>query len=68
MCLQQAYHTAIRTTSLVRPLMALPFFPHEHIEPVFEIVSASVPLMFVPFIQYIRNQWIAGDVFTVRDL
>ena len=24
--------------------------------------------VFAPFIQYIRNQWISGDVFTVRDL
>ena len=23
---------------------------------------------FAPFIQYIRNQWISGDVFTVHDM
>ena len=48
--------------------MALQVLQHEHIEPVFEILSASSPPMFAPFIQYIRNQWIAGDVFTVCNL
>ena len=68
MGLQQSYQTDIGTKSLVRMLMALPVLPHEHIEPVFEILSASAPLIFAPFLQYIKKQWISGDVFTVRDL
>ena len=68
MGLQQAYQTDIGTKSLGRMYMALPVLPHEHIEPVFEILSASAPPMFAPFIQYIRNQWILGAVFTIRDL
>ena len=68
MGLQQSYQTDIGTKSLVRTLMALPVLPQEHIEPVFDILSASAPLIFAPFLQYIKNQWISGDVFTVRDL
>ena len=48
--------------------MALHVLPHEHIEPVFDILSASAPLIFAPFLQYIKKQWISGDVFTVRNL
>ena len=62
------YFIDIGTKSLVRTLMTFPILPHEHIEPVFDILSASAPPMLAPFIQYIRNQWISGDVFTVRDL
>ena len=52
----------------MRTIMALPVLPQEHIEPVFNIISASAPPVFAPFIQYIRNQLISGDVFTVRNL
>ena len=40
----------------------------KHIEPVFDILSASAPLIFAHFLKYIKKQWISGDVFTVRDL
>ena len=49
----------------MRCYMAL---PSPHIKPVFETLVATSPPVFSPFINYIREQWIEGNIFTVTDL
>ena len=54
----------VGTKSLMRCYMALPVLPAPHIQPVFEALVTMSP----PFINYIREQWIEGNIFTVTDL
>ena len=48
--------------------MALPVLPVEHIQPAFELIAAGSPPVFAPFTDYIREQWINGNIFSVSDL
>ena len=66
--LQQSYQTDVGTKSLMRCYMALPVLPAPHIKPVFDTLVATSPHVFSPFINYIREQWIEGTIFTVTDL
>ena len=52
----------------MRCYMALPVLPAPHIKPVFETLVATSPPVFSPFINYIWEQWIEGNIFTVTDL
>ena len=51
----------LKQSHLYNNLMELPVLPHEHLGPIFMVLLRCLPL-----IQYIRNHWIAGDIFTVR--
>ena len=66
--LQQSYQTDVGTKSLMRCYMALPVLPAPHIQPVFKTLVATSPPLFSPFISFIREQWIEGNIFTVTDL
>ena len=63
--LRQSYQTYVGTKSLMRCYKALPVLPAPHIQP--GIVATSLHV-FSPFINYIREQWIEGNIFTVTDL
>ena len=39
-----------------------------HIQPVFEALVATSPPVFSSFINYIWEQWIEGNTFTVTDI
>ena len=66
--LQQSYQTDVGTKSLMRCYMALPVLPAPHIQPVFEALVTMSPPLYNPFTNYIREQWIEGNIFTVTDL
>ena len=66
--LQRAYQTDVGTKSLARCFMALPVLPPEHIPQVFNHLAASSPPQFRGLVDYIRAQWIQGDIFTVHDI
>ena len=42
--------------------------PAPHIQPGFEALVATSPPLFSPFISYIWENWIEGNIFTVTDL
>ena len=58
----------VGTKSLMCCYMALPVLPAPHIQPVFEALVTMSPPLYNPFINYIREQWIEGNIFTVTDL
>ena len=62
------YISDVGTKGLVHKFMALPVLPVENIRPAFDLIAAGSPAVFAPFVQYIQEQWISGNIFIVSDL